>query len=445
MLRRTNLLWPCVIILLSVSSCTSDEPDIDKDLKFAINTSPFSLGLSSYKLPGSRDFSQIPSDPKNTLSVSKVHLGELLFHEADFSTVGHFDDFKKTYTCASCHHVKAGFQAGVIQGIGDGGIGFGVRGEGRVVENHLDHSLVDVQPIRTPSALNIAYQKNVLWNGQFGATALNIGTEAAWTRGTPKENNFLGFEGPEIQAIAGLGVHRILVTPEAAKANGYKVYFDEAFSDWPESERYSNVTAGLAIAAYERTLLANEAPFQRWLRGDHGAMTEEQKRGAMVFFGKGQCNSCHNGPSLAKMEFHAIGMKDLDSAKGINVKADNPEHLGRAGFTGISGDLYKFKVPQLYNLKDSPFYGHGGSLTSVMEVIQYKNNAIAQNPNVPQSQLADHFKPLGLTDTEMHELEAFVSRALYDPHLARYVPGRTLSGLCFPNNDYASQHELNCK
>ena len=62
--------------------------------------------------------------------------------------------------------------------------------------------------------LNVAYQKVMLWNGQFGATSVNTGTESQWTADTPIETNFLGFEGLETQAIAGLGVHRMKVNPE---------------------------------------------------------------------------------------------------------------------------------------------------------------------------------------------------------------------------------------
>ena len=106
-------------------------------------------------------------------------------------------------------------------------------------------------------------------------------------------------------------------------------------------------------------------------------MTDQEKRGALLFFSKGRCSNCHNGPSLSKMEFHALGMKDLIDCPEETFKtpADDPAYLGRGGFTGEEADMYKFKVPQLYNLVDSPFFGHGSSMRSVKEVIEYKNNA----------------------------------------------------------------------
>ena len=145
---------------------------------------------------------------------------------------------------------------------------------------------LDVQPIRTPAALNTAYQELMLWNGQFGGTDGNAGTEAQWTEGTPKETNHLGYQGLETQAIAGLDVHRMVIDNDFLTEKGYLALFDAAFPDWPQEERYTRVTAGLAIAAYERTLLANQAPFQRWLQGNTGIMSPSEKRGAILFFGE---------------------------------------------------------------------------------------------------------------------------------------------------------------
>ncbi|MFB0908315.1 MAG: cytochrome-c peroxidase, partial [Spirosomataceae bacterium] len=115
---------------------------------------------------------------------------------------------------------------------------------------------------------------------------------------------------------------------------------------------------------------------------------------------------------------------------------------GRAEFTGKSSDMYKYKVPQLYNLKDSPFYGHGASFTSVREVVAYKNKGIKQNPKVANTQLSGDFKPLGLNETEMDAITDFLENALRDPNLERYVPKRLPSGLAFPNNDAQSRTDL---
>ncbi len=418
---------------------------LDIALTDAIEGAPNSTGISSYILPDSEDYGAIPQDPRNPITSAKVELGKFLFHETAFGTKAEMKELIGSYSCASCHHAAAGFQAGTAQGIGEGGMGFGIRGESRMVNPHIDESKIDVQPLRSPSAMNVAYQTNMLWNGQFGATALNDGTDHLWPEGTPIAVNVLGYEGVEIQAIAGYGVHRHAFDKQTVIANRYQALFDQAFSDIPEDERYTVEYAGLAVAAYERTLLANKSPFQQWLRGNTSAMTNIQKEGAVLFLGKGQCASCHGGPSLANMEFHAIGMRDFHPDEVSNYVVGDASSKGRSSFSHDSSDDYKFKVPQLYNLKDSPFYGHGASMRSVRAVIEYKNDAIPENPEVPQNQLSAHFQPLGLTDSEIDALVAFVEDGLYDPDLQRYVPTHIKSGQCFPNNDRQSRIDLGCE
>ena len=432
--------------LFLLGACTNEDSTstLDDDLRFTINTTQGSQGISSYRMPLSDQYDRIPQDPNNQLTDAKVELGRMLFHEPGFGTVGEFAEMVQTYSCASCHHAGGGFQANISQGIGDGGIGFGIEGEGRQVDRFVEMSKVDVQPIRTPAALNTAFQTNMFWNGQFGATAVNQGTESLWPDETPIATNRLGFEGVETQAIAGLAIHRHLVDEASVDELGYRALFDRAFANIPNSERYTNITAGLAIAAYERTILAYQSPFQKWLRGGTAWMSDEEKEGAILFFGKGNCASCHNGPGLAAMEFYALGFDDLDPASALNFDPSDPIVLGRGGFTKSSEDDYKFKVPQLYNLRDSPFYGHGSSFTSIRDVIAYKNEAIASNPKVPNSQLTPEFVPLGLSEEEIDLLTAFIDNALYDAALDRYVPVDLPSDLCFPNNDWKSKEDMGC-
>jgi len=285
--------------MLLLGACASEESSLDTDLKFAINTAKSSDGLSSFRMPSSDNFTAIPQDLNNPITKAKVELGKMLFHEPGFGTVGEFDEMTRTYSCASCHHAGGGFQANLPQGIGDGGIGFGQSGEGRQVDRFVEMAKVDVQSIRTPAALNAAFQTNLFWNGQFGATAVNAGTSSLWADDTPLATNRLGFEGVETQAIAGLTIHRQQVDQQSVEELGYKQMFDRAFANISASERYTNESAGLAIAAYERTIMASQSPFQKWLRGGTIWMSDEEKAGGILFFGKGNCVSCHNGPGLA--------------------------------------------------------------------------------------------------------------------------------------------------
>jgi len=448
-----KLLPLLLVTLVGLSSCkkdSDDNPMSDTDsntaLLDAIALASNGEGTSRYEMPDSDELSSIPQDPNNPLTHSKVALGKLLFHESALSIATMKPLGEGKTSCASCHFASAGFQAGRVQGIGEGGVGFGINGEGRERGMLYSEEDLDVQPLRSPSAMNGAYQINQLWNGQFGATGFNTGTDYAWTNGTPIATNELGYEGLEIQAIAGLGVHRMDIDMDRLEPLGYKEKFDIAFSDFPEADRYTKETAGLAIAAYERTLLSNQAPFQKWLKGNKNALSEPELRGAVVFFEKGKCVSCHDGPALNKMEFHALGMKDLRGCAEETFKTSviGNDRLGRGGFTGLEEDNYKFKTPQLYNLADSPFYGHGSSFRSIKEVLEYKNDAVIQNQEMPQNKVSDQFVPLGLSDQEIDDLVAFLSNGLRDPNLARYQPDEVLSGNCIPFSDPLAASELGC-
>ena len=107
-------------------------------------------------------------------------------------------------------------------------------------------------------------------------------------------------------------------------------------------------------------------------------------------------------------------------------------------------DKYKFKIPQLYNLADSPFFGHGASFRTVKDIVDYKNQAVQENPEVPESQLSEAFIPLGLTDEEVEAITAFIENGLRDPNLSRYQPESTNSGNCIPNSDDMSSEDLGC-
>lgn len=419
--------------------------DYDQLLEEALLTASGGVGRSYFVLPDDGDYGSIPQDPLNPINHAKVELGKLLFHETAIGLSPKLEEGANTFSCSSCHHAWGGFQANLQQGIGEGGVGFGAAGEGRFFNPAYPLDSIDVQPLRTPSALNAAYQIVQLWNGQFGAVGPNEGTEALWPMNSPIWNNNFGHHGVETQAIAGMGVHRLDVNQDICSIiPEYEHLFDIVFPEWPEATRYSRRTAGLAIAAYERTLLANQSPWQRWLRGDYSSMSESEKRGALLFFGKAECSSCHTGPALNSMTFHALGFNDMNGQGTYGASSDNPANKGRGSFTQNPEDDYKFKTPQLYNLKDSPFYGHGGTFRSIRDVIEYKNYAVPENGNVPNAQLAEGFHFLNLNDEEIQDLVNFIESSLYDPDLFRYVPGALPSGNCFPNNDVLSQIDQGC-
>ncbi len=447
-----NVLHAQILILAIVIGLTSCNYDslhdvgaLDVELRERIEKASPTGEMDHFVLPSGVDFDAIPQDPKNPLSAEKFTLGKFLFFETGMGQEAVRESGMQTYSCATCHVPSAGFRPGSKQGIADGGIGFGVNGEDRQMNPEYDEAELDAQGARALSVLNVAYVTNTFWNGQFGSGFINEGTEDLWNEEDGTYVNEFDLESIEAQNIEGLHVHRMEMTEELASNMGYKVLFDLAFRDVPEEERYTTLNAAMAISAYIRSLLPDQAPFQDWLKGDTDALTEEEKRGAVLFFGKARCYSCHNNTGLNSMEFHALGVNDLYQEGGLNTSADDRRNLGRGGFTKDPRDMYRFKVPQLYNLADGPFYFHGSRKETLEEVVDYFDAAIPENPNVPISQVSSKFRPLNLTDTEKQELLAFLKNGLRDPYLDRYVPPYVRSGNCFPNNDPLSVEQMGCE
>jgi cytochrome c peroxidase len=426
-------------------------PDTRTLADLVISASPTN-SKDFYLLPDSDDFANIPQDSMNPLTQAKVDVGKLIYHDPAFATEG-VALRAKTWSCATCHHARAGFKSGLIQGMGEGGEGFGLKGETRAWHNpEVGTQDADVQPVTSPTVLNVAYQDVMLWNGALGNASngiINIGIDPdrLMTEGTPKEANREGLSGIETQAIAGTGVHRILGFPPELEDTDYYQMLLDAFPEFSRDEL--NKSSTRAIAAFERTVLANKAPFQMWLRGDETAMSDKEIRGAEVFFGDGNCTGCHQGPALsspvgatADQVFFAVGFSDLDTN---DIIGEVPEgvRLGRGGLTGDPADNYKFKIPQLYNLADINVFGHGGSFSSVREVVEYKNAGAAQN-DASTTNLDHRFAPLNLSSTQIDDLVEFLEVSLRDPDLMRYEPMSLPSGLCVINNDSTSRADLGC-
>ncbi len=426
------------------------EANLDLLLQDALNQRSATGSYSGYIMPASHEYHLLPNqDATNPVTEAKAELGKLLFFETGLAQEPKYPISTNTYSCSSCHVPERGFTAGRFQGIADGAIGFGVSGEGRGKSPVYQGHEVDAQGARVLPVINTTYITNALWAGTFGSFSVNEGTESVWHQDTLVEINFKYLQGLEANNTRALIVHRQVINKEVTDSLHYTDLFDAAFPEIPESQRYSRLTGGFAIAAYFRTILTNQAPFQKWLKGDIAAMTDQQKEGALLFFGKAGCVTCHNSPSLNSVphQFFALGVNNLNQS-GLTVFRTGPDdkrNLGRGGFTGKDEDMFRFKVPQLYNLKNVDFYFHGASKTTLREVVEYFNNGVPENPIVPITQITDYFKPLHLTEIEIDNLVEFLENGLYDPDLVRYVPTEVLSGNCFPNNDAISQYQMNCR
>lgn len=450
---RLSYIFPVLVLSLLFFSCTETvipgSNQLDIELKDAIKSTAALVSgkadLGYYILPDPSNLDSIPQDlEKNPLNPAKVELGKFLFYDTGIAVDAKFESGKNTYSCATCHIPEAGFRPGTFQGIADGGVGYGIRGENRRRNQDYQPDDMDVQDARALSLLNVAFVKNTFWNGQFGANDANQGTEALWNEENGAITNELGFLAIESQNIEGVHTHRMDINKDMADEFGYTSLFDEAFPEYPESERYSQTTLALALSAYLRTLMSNEAPFQKWLKGDYSALSFEEKEGALLFFGKANCSTCHYSENLGSNEFHALGVNDMHQIDGFSSSPDDFRNFGRGGFTLLESDMYKFKVPGVYNMKDTPFYFHGSSVRSLEELVDYFNDGVKENPNVPEEAISPKFKPLDLTVEEKAYLVKFLEYSLRDPNLKRYKPETIGSGLCFPNADLQSQVDLGC-
>lgn len=388
-------------------------------------------GLSAFRQPEADEFASIPQFESNPLTPEKVALGKFLFHETALATRPALAANAGTYSCATCHNAAAGFQAGVARSIGEGGIGWGVRGEAR-----RPGASADTPGLRSPSVLNVAFQDVMSWDGQNGALGQNLNTDAHWVEGTPSEVNARGYDGVEAQAVAALTTHRMSNFLDDSVVLTNATYRDLWDQIYPDGQAVNRDAVGFVLAAYERTLFPNRAPFQRWIRGNVNAMTDAEKRGAIVFFGESGCETCHTGPGLSGPGFYALGMPDMPGG-------ESPA-LGRGGFLDDPAMYRTFKVPQLYNMADSPFLGHGGTFPSVESVVRYYNSGVPA-VSLPEGVLEGRFRPLNLTEEEVLDLTAFLRDALRDPELDRYAPDSLPTGNCFPAADPAARRDLGCQ
>ena len=316
-----NFVLLLLVFTFLLLGCNSDQmqySDIDVDLELAIKSVSPTGKIDYFQLPQPDDYASIPQHHLNPLSSVKVELGKMLFFETGLGIEAVYDENKGTFSCATCHIPTAGFRPGRSQGIADGGLGYGINGEGRIRDTKYNESEMDVQGIRPLSVLNSAFVTNTLWNGSFGGDAVNVGTEDVWDDEEITMVNHLGYGALESQNIEGLELHRMVIDKDLMDQYGYTPMFDAAFPEFSEDERYTRTTGSFAISAYLRTLFPNEAPFQKWIGGDKNAMTDEEKRGALVFFTKAQCTNCHIGKAFSDTEFYAIGVNDLNMQPSFN-------------------------------------------------------------------------------------------------------------------------------
>jgi cytochrome c peroxidase len=148
-----------------------------------------------------------------------------------------------------------------------------------------------------------------------------------------------------------------------------------------------------AIAAYERTILSGNSPYDRFRAGDATTLSASVRRGLALFEGKAHCVTCHVGFNFTDESYHNIG---------VGMDRPNPD-LGRHPVTKRKEHKGAFKTPALRDVARHPPYMHDGSVPSLAEVIALYNRGGTPNP-----WLSGEIRPLGLTPDEQRDLVAFL-------------------------------------
>lgn len=293
-----------------------------------------------YPVPLGLQKPRVPAD--NPVTDAKVDLGKKLYFDKRLSADG-------TISCATCHDPKKGWtdQAKVSTGI---------RGQKGGVS--------------APTVLNSAFMDLQFWDGR----AASLEEQAKGPIENPVEMGF---------------THAAATTTLAAIA-GYPPLFEKAFGT-------SEITidrVAQAIAAFERTVLTGNAPYDRFEAGDKRALSASAQRGLQLFFGKANCSVCHSGFNFSDSDFHNLG---------VGMMAKVP-HLGRHAQTKEDRHRGAFKTPTLRNLSDTAPYMHDGSEATLEDVMAFYNRGGVKNP-----WLDKEMKPLNLTAREIKDLVNFMN------------------------------------
>jgi cytochrome c peroxidase len=148
-----------------------------------------------------------------------------------------------------------------------------------------------------------------------------------------------------------------------------------------------------AIAAYTRTILSGNSPYDRFQAGDTNAMSPAARRGLALHEGKARCSRCHSGFNFTDEGYHNLG---------VGMDRENPD-LGRYIVTKREVNKGAFKTPTLRDVAQRPPYMHDGSIPTLREVVAFYNRGGATNP-----WLSPDIAPLNLTREEQDDLVAFL-------------------------------------
>ncbi len=257
-----------------------------------------------------------PAPADNPTTAPKVALGKMLYHDPRLSSSG-------TVSCASCHNTMLG---GEDNRAGSVGVGGQVGGRS------------------APTVWNAAFNKVQFWDGR----AASLEEQAAGPVTNPIEMGMKSWDDVVVRLKA---------------IDGYQKAFEKAFG----KDSISKDTATKAIAAYERTLITPNSAFDKYVKGNKKAMTEQQIRGMNKAVELG-CTGCHSGPAFngpgTFQKFPVISNGALSAQ--YKLKKDK----GLAEVTGKKADEHLWKVPTLRNIALTAPYFHNGSVKTLDKAVK---------------------------------------------------------------------------
>lgn len=376
-------------------------------------------------------------------------------------------------SCGTCHHPEFAMTDGRVLPIGAGGQGLGENrafrklihlqedaGEGMTVINPFVDTFI---PRNSPTVINSALLRGQFWDGRVERATTN-----AVVQTLEDAVNDLDFTDPLTAQVlfpitsqhemAGVTLGEFspmvirLILLERLRANQeYAQRFAAVF----DSPTITMRRLAEAVAAFERQLIFTESPWDDYLAGDSDALSEGQKRGALLFFGalnRGvNCASCHSGDLFTDQAFHNLLVPQLGPGKDNGV--DGNDDFGRANVSFDYRDQYRFRTPSLRNVELTPPYFHSGAYNTLDDVIWHHADPWRANilyepdeqlPRAFQDQvLAYDFERqahtvagrigagMPISPSEAADLVAFL-RSLTDPaarDLAHITPAEVPSGL----------------
>lgn len=280
----------------------------------------------------------IPAD--NSLTEEKIELGSMLFFEPRISSSG-------VISCATCHNPALGWSDRIPRATGhDGQIG----------------------ARNTPTVLNAGFLGSQFWDG----------------REPDLEGQALGPIEADVEMAMDL-------EQALERLEGFDVYQEKFAAAYPDAEDpISADNLAKAIASFERTLNTPDSPFDRYLRGDLEALSQQQKDGMVAFVDNG-CIACHRGPALTDSNFHAI-------------QVPGSTDVGRFDVTGDEADRHKFRTPTLRNVAVTYPYMNNGATETLEEAVTIMGQEML-NRDLEEETVADIVAFLHSLTGEMPEFE----------------------------------------